>query len=342
MVVACAALALAAACKKKREPAPAPVVPIAALAAIPADAQVVVGIDVRRLADSRLVARAVDQMLVRDPELAARLERLARDCGVDVTRQVRSIHLALGPRPAQGTPGGPPSLLVATGELTEPALTRCLQAGVGAGGGDLSVKDLDGRSLYKLTEGRRTLYFAFGQADTVVIGPSEPWVRAAVAPGAKVEASPVLGPLLSKVERTAAMWTVAAMDAELGASLAKITGGKVAAPPRALYGALDPTDGLRAQIAFAMGNEGDAEALVGFARSELALGALAAQSLGLGTVVARIVVEQKGAEAQVRAELTDAELKQVLAAIDRGRPTGQDAQPAPDAGVPSPQGPQQP
>ena len=336
VAVACAALALGAGCKRKQvaEEEPRPLVPIAALAAIPADATVVVGIDVQRLADSRLVARSVDQMLLRDPELSARLERLARDCGVDVTRQVRTVHLALGPK----LRGGPaqPSLLVATGELTEPALTRCLQAGVGAGGGDLTVKDAGGRSLYKLTEGRRTLFFAFGKADTVVIGPSEAWVRAAIGGEPKVETSALLGPLLTRVDRAAAVWTVASMDEDLGTSLAKITKGKIGAPPRALHGALDPADGLRAEIAFVMAGEADADALVGFARGELALAALAAQGMGLGTLVAKVETERKGAEAHLRVKLSDAEVKEVLAAIDRGQPTGQDAQPAPDAGVPSP------
>ncbi len=330
--VACAGLVLAglgAGCKKRSGAGGAPV-PIAALAAIPADATVVIGIDVRRLADSQLVARAVEQMLIRDPELSARLERLARDCGVDVTRQVRSVHLALGPKLPPGA--AQPSLLVATGELSETALTRCLQAGVGSGGGDLTVRDADGRSLYKLTEGSRTLFFGFGQADTVVLGPSETWVRAALGGDAKVETSPVLGPLLAKVDRTAAIWAAAAMDADLGTALARITKGKVATPPQALYGALDPADGLRAEIAFVMANDADAEALAGFARGELALAALAAQAKGLGMVVAKAAVGRKGAETQLRVTLTDAELKQLLGAIDRGRPAGQDAQPASDAG----------
>ena len=88
-----------AGCKDKKKPPPPPPapVPVAALGAIPADATVVVGLDVDRLASSDMVARAVADMFVRDPGLAARFQRLATDCGVDVTHQIKQVHLALAP-----------------------------------------------------------------------------------------------------------------------------------------------------------------------------------------------------------------------------------------------------
>ena len=323
-VMAAAVLAGGGCKDKKREKRAA--VPVAALAAIPADASVVVGIDPAQLAQAAVVARAVDQMLVRDPELAARLARLAKDCGVDVTTQVKSVLLAVGPRPAKSV-GMQSSLLVASGQIGEAALTRCLQAGTGSGGGQLSVRDSGGRPLYKLTEGNRVLHFAFGRDDTVVIGADEKWVLAAVGDGAKIESSPTLGPLLQQVDRSAAIWTVATMDADLGTGLAKITKGKLTTPPVALHGSLGTKDGLAGNIAFLMASEPDAESLVTFARGELDMITMAAQAMGLGPVVAKVKVERKGAEARFRVALTDAEVKQVLAAIDRGGGSGQDAQP---------------
>lgn len=332
VLVAVAGVAvLAGGCKDKKRERRAPI-PVAALAAVPADATVVVGIDVAQLAQAAVVARAVDQMLIRDPELAARLGRLARDCGVDVTRQVKTVLLAVGPRPPLAV-GPQPSLLVATGQLGEAALTRCLQAGTGSGGGQLSVRDSGGRPLYKLTEGSRVLHFAFGQDDTVVIGPDERWVLAAVGDGPKIESSPALGPLLAAVDRGTAMWTVATMDADLGQGLARITRGKLTHPPVALHGSLATREGLAGAISFMMASEGDAEALVGFARGELDMITVAAQGMGLGPLVAKVKVERKGAEARFRVALSDGEVKQMLSAIDRGGTSGQDAQPAADGGV---------
>lgn len=334
IVLAVAALAVAPGCKKRKGEAGGSSAPVAALGAIPADATVVVGIDVGQLAQAQVVVRAVDQMFERDPDLAARIGRLAKDCGVDVTHQVKSVHLALGPRSSKGGGTAPASILVATGAIAETALTQCLQAGTGSGGGQLSVRDVGGRSLYKLTEGTRVLHLAFGQADTVVIGADEAWVLAAVGGGAKVDTSPTLAPLFAKVDRGAAMWAVATMDAELGQALTRITRGKVAASPKALYGALRAKSGLGADLAFVMASEGDADALAGFAKGELEILAMAAQSMGLGRLVAKIRVERKGAEAQFRVALTDEEVRQLLSAIDRGQGSGQDAQPA-DAGPPA-------
>lgn len=328
LIAAVALVALAGGCKEKSRERRA-LVPVAALAAIPVDATVVVGIDPAQLAQASVVARAIDQMLLRDPELSARLARLARDCGVDVTSQVKMVLLAVGPRPAGSTIGKQPSLLVASGGIAEPALTRCLQAGTGSGGGQLSVRDSGGRPLYKLTEGNRVLHFAFGRDDTVVIGSDEAWVLAAVGDGQKVEVSPALAPMLAEVDRSAAIWAVATMDAELGQGLARVTKGKLTRSPVGLHGSLWTADGLTGAIAFLMASDADAEALVGFARGELDMITLAAQAMGLGPVVAKVKVERKGAEARFRVSLTEPEVKQVLSAIDRGGSPGQDAAPSP-------------
>jgi hypothetical protein len=101
---------------------------------------------------------------------------------------------------------------------------------------------------------------------------------------------------------------------------------------RSRSGSLDTRGGGNA-ISFLMKSDGDAEALVGFARGELDMITVAAQSMGLGPLVAKVKVERKGAEARFRVALTVAELKQVLSAIDRGDASGQDAPPAADGGV---------
>lgn len=330
-VVAALAVAIAGggACKRKRPAAVPEAAPIAALAAIPADATLVIGLDIEALAGSALVTRALDQMFVRDTELADRFTRLAQACGVDVTTQVKQVHLAMAPNP------GPTrrALLVATGELAEASLTRCLQAGVGGGGGDVTVKQSGARTIYKLTEGRRVVYFGFGTADTVVIGPEEGWVEAALGDGPKVEASPVLAPRLKAVDKTAAIWFVSMMDPALGTALVRNTEGAVTAPPVAVRAELWPQDGLRAHAAFEMTSPADAGALAKFARAELMVGGMAAQAWGLGPVVGKIDVATKGVDVHFRVQLTDDELKDVLAAVDTGAVGGQDAPPPADGGL---------
>ena len=320
--------ALATGCSSRRKAAAPPPVPVAALRAIPADAQVVVGLDIERLAGSRLVRRAIDQMLERDPELGATMRSLAEACQIDLATQVKSVHLALGPPDATGQR---PSLQVATGQLAEANLTRCLQAGVGAGGGDVTVRESGGHTLYRLSSGRHEVFFAFGHDDTVLLGP-ETWVVAGLGDGPKVETSALLGPALATVDRKAAMWAVARVDPELGQALVRLSKSAIKAGPTVVSGSLDPIDGLRARATIAMVDAADARALAGYARGELSMGTIAAQALGLGKALAKVEVEARGPAVELRAALTDAEVKDLLSAIDRGLPSRQDAQPAADAG----------
>lgn len=329
-VIALALVVAAAGGCKKKKPAAAPgAAPIAALAAIPADASLVIGLDVKQLASSGLVARSLSQLFARDPDLAARFGKLASDCGVDVTKQVKAVHLAMAPG---GTGGARRALLIATGELAEASLTRCLQAGVGSGGGEVTVRQSGARSLYKLTEGRRTVFFGFGTADTVVIGPDEAWVEAALGDGPKIDRSPELGPRLTGVDKTKGIWFVALMDKELGARLVANTKGAIAEPPAAVWAELDPVDGLTAHVAFEMRSNADASALTTFAKGELLVGGIAAQAWSLGPLVGKIEVAAKGAEVHLRVQLSDDELKDVLAAVDTSGNGGQDA-PPPDGGA---------
>jgi hypothetical protein len=320
-----------AGCKKKKEspePPPAPL-PVAGLAAIPADATVVVGLDMAALADSALIGSALGRMFEGAPGLATRFERLATDCGVDVTRQVTHVHLAMAPG---GTGSARRALLIATGVLDEVGLSRCLQAGVGAGGGKVTVRTAGGRSLYQLVEGRHTVYFGFGQTDTVIVGPDQAWVEAALGDGPKVMDASMLSPYLRAVDQRQGLWFAATMDRELGAALVRSTEGKLTAAPIAVYASADVTDGFAARVTFAMPSADDATALAAFSRGELALGSMAAQVMGLGPVVAKIGVGVERDQVIFRANLTNSELKDVLTAVDSGGGHGQDAPPAADGG----------
>ncbi|HVV83125.1 MAG TPA: hypothetical protein VHE35_08590 [Kofleriaceae bacterium] len=332
-VVGTVGLALAAGGCKKPAPAAPPPVPIAALGAIPADATAVVGLDIGRLARSRLVGRAIDQMFDRDPDLHGRLTALAKACGIDFATQVKSVHLAIGPAVATGPRA---SLLVATGQLAEATLTRCLQAGVGSGGGEVTMEQVGERTVYRLATAGREYFFGFGHDDTVVLGPREDWVVAGLGGGPKVETSPVLGPGLAAIDRTAAMWAVATVDPELGTALSRLSKGAIAAGPTLVSGTLDPVDGVRAAAMFTMKTAGDARALADYAKGQLALGTIAAQLEGLGKVLAKVTVDAAGTTVRFRVDLTDADVKDVLAAIDRGPEAGQDAQPPADAGTGAP------
>ena len=96
---------------------------VAGLAAVPASAEVVIVADVAKVAESPLVARAIDQLLLKDADLAARWQKLQTDCKLDA-KKLKHVVLAIGPK-AGDAPGTGPVLMVATGQLVETELAEC-------------------------------------------------------------------------------------------------------------------------------------------------------------------------------------------------------------------------
>src|SRR5204862_299729 len=129
---------------------------------------------VPRVLNSPLVQRAVDTLMARDPELATRWQKLHDSCKLDAS-QLKHVVLAIGAHTGP-QPGTGPVLMVATGKLNETELATCVRDMVGHGGGSLTAKDAGGRTLYEAKEGSRTMYFAFGRPDTVVLGSNEAFV----------------------------------------------------------------------------------------------------------------------------------------------------------------------
>src|SRR5207244_12601283 len=121
--VAIVATAASGGCKKKAASA---ATEITGLGAVPESAEVVMGADVARVANSPLVAHAIDALLSRDADLVARWQKLRETCKLDI-KQVKSLVLAIGPK-TTAQPGSGPVLLVATGQFGESELVPCIRS----------------------------------------------------------------------------------------------------------------------------------------------------------------------------------------------------------------------
>lgn len=307
--------------------------PLAGLDAVPATATAVVGIDVARVAASPLVQRAVEQLLLRDAELAERWQRLRDECKLELTQSVRQVVLALGAK----ADAGAPVLLVATGTLAETELATCVRGLVGKGGGALTARAVEGRTVYQAKEGNRSVWFGFGRADTVVLGSQEAFVLEALGTGAKVTSSPGLGPLLADVERKEPLWAAGLVSPEVGDRLLKPSNGALKAGPKGFLFSADVTAGARVALTAVMGSDDDAKALESLAKQQLSLLAVAAQIRSLGRIVGKISASAQGPKVRLSIALDPAEINQLLSAVDSAAPGSQDAPPALAApGQPSP------
>lgn len=308
------------ACAKKKEPAAqVPPPDRAGLAAVPATARVVIGVKPKQLAGSRLVDRAIDQMLDRDPDLAARVERLAEGCKLDWST-LESVHLAMTDVAAQ-------PMLVATGRLAEADLAACVRSTVGAGGGTLSATQVDGRTLYEVVEGQRSVYFGFGRSDTVVLSGSRDLVIAGLGPDKKVLDDAAMKALIGRARVDEPVWAVGVLDPALGQRLLRLTQGKLTTPPRAFLVALDPTGGLEVELAAVMSSEDDAKVLESQVDPTLSLVAFAAQARGLGPLAAKIAGSRDGDVVKFGVSLTEAEVNELLSKVDSRPPPDEDAAP---------------
>ena len=327
-------LALLAACGKKSEGPSGPPPEVTGLAAVPANAEGMIGIDVARVADSEIVQRMVEQLLMRDRTLQDGWAKLREGCKLDFTKQVRRVMLALGPAGKDGKVGSGPVLMIATGTLPEAEFSQCVEKLVGKGAGSVTGVAKGGRTLYQVKDGARTMYFAFGRADTVVLGSNDAYVLEALGPGKKALDHPELAAWLKLADQNAPIWAVGRMSDKLRAGLVDATNGKVKAGPLAVTASIDPSEGMNIEVGAIMATPDDAKQLESLLTTQKGLIAIAAQLKSLGPVVDRVKIVAERNVLRFRAPLSMDDVNHVLSVLDAPKPAQQDSPPAsPSAGA---------
>lgn len=317
-----AALVAAGGCKGKGGK-PAEVV---GLAAVPANAQVVITADVARIASSPLVTRAIETLLLKDADLALRWQRLHDTCKLDATK-LKHVVLAIGPH-AGPEPGTGPVIMIVTGQLVETELAECVRGIVGQGGGTLTAKTVDGRTLYQAKDQKRTMFFAFGRPDTVVLGASEKYVAEALGNGKKAKDSPELSAWMKRADQKAPIWAVGKVDERVRGGLVKVTNGQLSAGPTAMILAVDPTNGAKLDLGTVMATPADAKTLESFAKTQLGLLAMAAQVKSLGMVVEKVAISTDAEVVRFKADLDMNDVNLLISVLDGEAPTEQVSPPA--------------
>ncbi|MBA3396734.1 MAG: hypothetical protein H0T89_29145 [Deltaproteobacteria bacterium] len=318
-------LLLVAACTKRKAKDTALSPEVSGLAAVPATAQVVISADVGKLADSPIIARAVERLLLSDPKLAESWTHVQESCKIDPLTQIKHVMLAIGPAQGGGAGTGP-VLMVATGSLNEPDLSSCIRTMVGKGGGSLTAKSVVGRSIYTVQDGNRTMHFAFSRPDTVVMGTNEGWVVEALGTGAKATANPDLQAWLKLIDQRSPVWAVGRVDPRVGQGLVTATAGKLTKQPEAFVATVDPRNGAAVLLGVVMKDAESAKTLESWAKTELAVVGMAAQMKSLGSVVAKVTVIAEQSVVRFRAALTMDEVNRLLSVLDE--------KPSPEQGSP--------
>lgn len=325
------AIVCAIACgKKSGSDAPPP--EVTGLAAVPSSAEIVIAVDVEKLANSPIVLRAAEQLLMRDAGLAQSWEHVRDACKIDVARQIKRLTIALGPSPNPAKPGTGPVLMVATGTINENELTTCVRSLVGKGGGTLTAKPLETRTLYQVKDQNRTMFFSFGRADTIVLGTSEAFVGLALGNGKKAMDHPELAAWAKLTNQNAPVWAIGRVSERVKGGLVKVTQGQIKAGPTAFVGSADLTDGAKLELGAVMANADDAKQLESQIKAQLAMLVMVAQAKSLGTMVQKVKLSVDGNVVRLGAALTMDDVNHVLSMLDGGPPPAQDSPPANGSG----------
>ncbi len=311
------ALALVGGCsdkktsKKTEETAKAPPA-VQGLAAVPANADAVIGVDVAALAQSPIVARALERMFARDPGLQEALAKVLDDCHLDLGKDVASATIALVPSKGQQID----SLLVAKGRFREGELVACLGKSLrDAAGGRLETAIFEGRATYHQVGGDGPgLWFSFGSTDTVLISSGRASLEASLGTGPKLaEAKTGVARYLSRANTKANLWAIGAIDPAVGEGLIAATAGQVKAP-LAVVASADLSDGLAVAADLEMRSEADAKTLISQATAQIAAAALVLQIDSLGRLVQKAELSADGHWATLRWALSKEELQDVMGA----------------------------
>src|SRR5688572_26322832 len=196
------------------------------VAAIPAEARVVVGINFAKVAGSTVGAQALDWALAADPRQKELLLALLAQCKIDPAKDLDTALIAMGEGAEQV------SMLV-RGKLSEGPIVACVREAVVAKGGTVEVHKLHDRAVWAAVDpqsGTRT-WFTIENGRGALIATSQEWLGRALDPAsAKLPSRPELNALIARVDPTSPLWAAALMRPETGARLPELTKGAVKEP----------------------------------------------------------------------------------------------------------------
>ena len=320
------AVACAIACGKKSGP-DAPPPEVTGLSAVPSSAEIVIAIDVEKLASSPIVARAAEQLLMRDTQLAESWAHVRDACKIDVTKQIKRLVIALGPSSNSAKPGTGPMLMVATGAIGEAELSACVRSLVGKGGGTLTAKPLESRTLYQVKDQNRTMFFSFGSPTTIVLSSNDAFITEALGKGKKAMDHPELAAWAKLTNQNAPLWAVGRVSERVKGGLVKVTQGQIKTGPSAFVGSMDLTEGAKLELGAVMSTGDDAKQLESQIKSQLALLVMVAQAKSLGPLVQKVKLAVDGNVVRIGAALTMDDVNHVLSLLDPAPSPAQDSPP---------------
>ena len=265
-------------------------------------------LDVRRLASSPLVRRAVAALESRDTASMDRLRELLGRCAIDVEKDLTTLTIVLAkPGPSQD------AALLVRGNLDETHLVGCL---TGA-----TREDRHQVPVYKTADETTPVWLAFAAPGSVIASTSAAWLDPFLDPSApRLAPTAPLARLISTESQTkAAAWGAGLLPEGVGERIVALTEGDVTRPAQAVTLRLDVDAGLSLRVALEMATEADADKLVSFAEDQRGWLAIVAGRYGVEELVRQFEMSrpQGSRQAVLEARVEPALVEQVAALLER-------------------------
>lgn len=256
------------------------------LAFIPADAEIVMGIDPQQVLASPVWRQYEPQIMA---AIGDRLQALRTACGYDPLAALRGVTAG-----RRSTPGTPDDFVIVLRGLDRERTLACIGRALGQQkvvieGGIVTVpsSERDGPAAV----------MAFADATTLVMAPSRPKLDAALASGAPLRQSRAFAELWSLVDANQTLWLIAN-----GASSAFDTLTSMGLRPRAALGSLSVASGFALSGRLRFGTPEEAAQLATAAQGQLG---------GLQGMVDKIEVSATGVDMTVSLSMTMAQVDSI-------------------------------
>jgi hypothetical protein len=269
------------------------------LSLLPVDSEIVMGLNFAQLQKSALWKRFVEPQLAK-ADVQEKLTKFKDACGIDPTAAMTSLSLGM-----KGVGSDKPDGVVVMHGVNKDKSLACLdkfKAEVEKDGAKLTT---DGDVVMVSKNGGDTVAFTFVNADTLVavVGPNAnpAGVKTAAAGGSALKTSPSFVEMYGKIKSQDSLWLL--MN---GSSKAFDQAAGMGFRPKAVFGSINVTDGLTADMNVRLESPDKATQFAGV---------INAQSAQVKPMVDKLEVSSDAADVKISLGLSAAKLDQLITTL---------------------------
>jgi hypothetical protein len=282
-----------------------------AMSLLPKEANIVFSVDATHVRGTK-VWDAILSSLKSDPDAKAALDKSTQECGFDPTTDLNSLTVGLS-----GVAKDQFAVVISGNNLSEAKISDCIKKD--PSNQDMTTTTYNGKTFYENSD----MVVFFPDANDMAIAGGEAWAKKMVdlagGTGDAIDKNSDLMALVSQAAKDKAMWgagilpqavkdqlSEAAGGGDGGAALSKVSG---------VYGSVDLTSGLAAEIDAACATAADANTLLNMANDFLDQAKPLLSMMQLDSLGQDIKLSVDGSTLKMALNMPQADLDKVVSTV---------------------------